>query len=225
VTAAAPSGNGNGASAAGRRRLVFWRHGQTAWNVEHRFQGSADVPLDDVGRAQAEKAARLLAGLGPDAIVASDLQRAADTAAALGAVTGLPVKTDARLRERSGGEWEGLTDSEIRERYPDRWAEWEPVGGETLAAVAERFSTAVMEAADRLSAGQVLVVVSHGSAIRAGIASLLDLPQPLWRRLESLSNCSWSVLREVPAGWRMSGWRLLEHNAGSLPEPVLSDDR
>ncbi|HEX3816048.1 MAG TPA: histidine phosphatase family protein [Mycobacteriales bacterium] len=221
VTPAGPSGNGSN----GRRRIVFWRHGQTSWNAEHRFQGAADVPLDDVGRTQAEQAARLLAGLRPHAIVASDLVRATETAAALGRVTGLPVSTDPRLRERSGGEWEGLTDVEIRERYPERWAVWEPVGGETLEEVATRFSAAVRDAAEQLGDGEVLVVVSHGSAIRAGIAALLELPEPLWRRLESLSNCAWSVLREVPAGWRMSGWRLLEHNAGSLPEPVLSDDR
>jgi probable phosphoglycerate mutase len=221
VSAPAPSGNGGN----GRRRIVFWRHGQTEWNAQHRFQGASDVPLDEVGHGQAERAARLLAGLRPHAIVSSDLVRATETAAPLSTLTGLPVATDVRLRERSGGEWEGLTDVEIRERYPERWAVWEPVGGETLEQVATRFSAAVRAAAGQLSDGEVLVVVSHGSAIRAGIAALLELPQPLWRRLESLANCSWSVLREVPAGWRMSGWRLLEHNSGSLPEPVLSDDR
>ena len=212
-------------SANGLRRVVFWRHGQTKWNVEHRFQGSSDVPLDSVGREQAAQAARLLAGLRPHAIVSSDLVRARQTAAPLSALTGLTVTTDVRLRERFGGEWEGLTDTEIRQRYPERWASWEPLGGETLAEVASRFATAVQENAEQLGPGEVLVVVSHGAAIRAGMAALLELPEPMWRRLESLSNCAWSVLREVPAGWQMRGWRLLEHNAGTLPEPVLSDDR
>jgi probable phosphoglycerate mutase len=208
-----------------QRRIVFWRHGQTVWNLEHRFQGSSDVPLDDVGRSQASRAAALLAGLRPHAIVSSDLVRAAETAAALSSITGLPVRTDARLRERFGGDWEGLTDAEIRERYPERWARWDPVGGEAMADVAARFAAAVGEAVESMDGGEVLVIVSHGAAIRAGIAQLLGLPEPLWRRLESLANCAWSVLREAPASWGMRGWRLLEHNAGTLPEPMLSDDR
>jgi len=207
------------------RRIVLWRHGQTEWNVEHRFQGRSDVPLDEVGQIQAKQAARLLAALRPTAIISSDLSRAAATAAGLASLTGLPVRTDPRLQERYGGAWEGLTDAEIRERFPATWAQWEPTGGEAMAVVADRFVAAVTEAVAELPAGEVLVVVSHGSAIRAGICALLGLPEPLWRRLESLSNCAWSVLREAPASWDMNGWRLLEHNAGTLPEPVLSDDR
>ena len=59
-----------------RRRVVLWRHGRTSWNAESRFQGTTDIPLDDVGVAQAERAARDLATLGPHRIVASDLDRA-----------------------------------------------------------------------------------------------------------------------------------------------------
>lgn len=212
-------------SLSGLRRIVLWRHGQTTWNVEHRFQGGSDVPLDEVGLVQAKQAARLLAGLRPSMIVSSDLSRAAETAAALGAITGLPVSTDPRLRERNGGEWEGLTDTEIRRRHPQRWANWDPAGGESLRVVADRFTAAVRDAVSALPAGEVLVVASHGAAIRVGICAMLGLPAPLWQRLESLSNCAWSVLRQAPANWTEDGWRLLEHNAGTLPEPVLSDDR
>ena len=70
-------------------RLIVWRHGNTDWNAANRVQGQTDVPLNELGRDQARAAAPLLAALRPDAIVASDLSRAAETAAALAALTGL----------------------------------------------------------------------------------------------------------------------------------------
>ncbi len=77
---------------------MLWRHGQTTWNVEHRFQGQTDIPLDETGEAQAEYTARRLATLRPDVIVASDLARAQQTAAPLGRLTGLKVVPDKDLR-------------------------------------------------------------------------------------------------------------------------------
>ena len=88
-------------------RLLPWRHGETEWNAAGRVQGQLDPELSDVGRAQAAVAAPRLAEQRPDAIVASDLRRAADTAAVLAALTGLEVTLDARLRERFHGEWQG----------------------------------------------------------------------------------------------------------------------
>ncbi|WP_067829488.1 histidine phosphatase family protein [Actinomadura kijaniata] len=205
----------------GKRRLVLWRHGQTSWNVERRFQGKTDIPLDDTGLDQAANAARLLAALRPTAILASPLQRAAATAQALAAVTGLPVDHDPDLMERDGGAWEGLTAREIRERYPEEHARWEPPGGETSAQVAKRVGTALERAAAALPPTGLLVVASHGAALRLGMSHMLGLPEEVWERLGGLSNCCWSVLAEMRDG----GWRLVEHNAGTLPEPVLSDDR
>jgi glucosyl-3-phosphoglycerate phosphatase len=201
-------------------RLVLWRHGQTQWNVDGRFQGQSDIPLDAVGEQQAERAARLLAGLRPDAIVSSDLVRAMATAAPLTRLTGLTVTTDKDLRERFGGLWEGLTDTEIRTRYPAEHAAWMPPGGESSAVVAERAGAALERIAAGMAPGTLVVVVSHGAAIRLGAARLLGFPEDLWGAVGPLANCAWSVL-----GRRRSRWRLLEHNAGTLPEPVLSDDR
>ncbi|RFS83248.1 histidine phosphatase family protein [Actinomadura spongiicola] len=205
----------------GRRRLVLWRHGQTTWNVEHRFQGKTDVPLDETGHRQARRAAALLAGLQPTALLSSPLRRAADTAKALADLTGLPIRYDKDLIERDGGVWEGLTGREIRERYPAEHAAWQPPGGETSAQVAKRVGTALERALDDLPPDGQLVVASHGAALRLGMSHLLRLPEETWERLGGLSNCSWSVITEMRDG----GWRLAEHNAGTLPEPVLSDDR
>ena len=127
--------------------MVLWRHGQTTWNAERRFQGQSDIPLDETGQAQAERAARLLAALRPDLIVSSDLSRAASTAAPLARLTGLEVMLDKDLRERHGGCWEGLTDTEIRERYPEAHATWTPPDGEPTVVVAERVAAALQRAA------------------------------------------------------------------------------
>ena len=204
---------------------MLWRHGQTVWNAEHRFQGQSDIPLDEVGQAQAGRAARLLAALRPDLIVASDLSRAAQTAAPLSRLTSLEVTLDKDLRERSGGRWEGLTDTEIRTRYPAEHASWTPPDGEPSAVVAERVAGALLRVAEAASGPAMTtglaVVVSHGAALRLGMSRLLGMPEDLFGVLGPLSNCSWSVL-----GRRHGRWRLVEHNAGTLPEPVvLSDDR
>jgi probable phosphoglycerate mutase len=201
-------------------RLVLWRHGQTVWNAEHRFQGQTDIDLDETGVAQAERAARLLAALRPAAIVSSDLRRAAATAAPLARLTGVEVSYDKELRERSGGLWEGLNDAEIRSRYPAEHAAWDPPEGETSLAVAQRACAAMERVADATEPGQLAVVVSHGAAIRLGLSLLLGLPEEAFHVLGGLSNCHWSLAQR-----RGRHWRLLEHNTGSLPEPVLSDDR
>jgi broad specificity phosphatase PhoE len=199
---------------------VLWRHGETLWNAERRFQGQTDIELDDTGRAQAERAARLLAGLRPDLIVSSDLSRATSTAAPLARLTGLTVTTDKDLRERHGGSWEGLTDAEIRTRYPDAHANWLPADGESAVAVADRVAAVLHRTAEALTDGGLAVVVSHGAAIRFGMSRLLGMPENLFGVLGPLSNCAWSMV-----GTRRDRWRILEHNAGTLPEPVLGDDR
>lgn len=201
------------------RRVVCLRHGQTLWNVEHRFQGHSDIPLDETGVAQAARATSLLAALRPSMIVSSDLQRAFDTASALGRLTGLDVTVDKDLRERGGGQWEGLTREEISQGWPREFTNWEAPGGEAVGDVADRVSSAVRRWAAEIDSDGLLVVASHGAAIRLGIAKLMNLPQELWPALGGLGNCSWSVLEEA-----RKGWRLLEHNAGTLPEPVSSDD-
>ncbi|HEY9289702.1 MAG TPA: histidine phosphatase family protein, partial [Microlunatus sp.] len=97
------------------QRLIIWRHGRTPWNATGRYQGQADIGLDDLGRRQADAAAKMIKELKPTAIIASDLSRAADTAAALARETGLEVSFDQRLREIHVGSWEGLTVEQAHE--------------------------------------------------------------------------------------------------------------
>jgi probable phosphoglycerate mutase len=212
------------------RRIVLWRHGRTSWNADRRFQGQTDISLDDVGREQAANAARLLTGLRPTAIISSDLERAADTAAELSTLTGIPVRIDVRLRETYAGDWEGMVWGDIESRYTDEMARWvsdpylRPGGGETRVEVADRMTAAISEALAELGPDGTLVVTTHGGAARAGLGALLELPPEHWSILGVLTNCAWSVLVENTSGYGQM-WRLQEYNAGTLPEPALGDDR
>ncbi|MCU0266580.1 MAG: histidine phosphatase family protein [Actinomycetia bacterium] len=207
---------------------MLWRHGRTAWNDTGRFQGHLDVALDDVGRGQAARAARVLAAFPPARVVTSDLGRAQETAAALACRTGLDPAVDPRLRETYGGEWQGRLVAEIAASDTERFLAWRagadvPAGGgETRSELADRAVAAVTAALADVPDGGVLVAVTHGGTARAAIGRMLALPVGSWTALGGLANCSWSVLEEsdVPAGWRLA-----EHNAGSVPEPVIGDDR
>ena len=145
--------------------ILLARHGETDWNREHRVQGHTDRPLNDTGRAQALALAESLAGEPLDAVYASDLGRAVDTARAVADPRGLPVTTLHDLREKNFGTWEGQTDEEILHRFPDasrgHWGD-----GETNEAMAGRVVAALRTIAERHPGGRVLVV-SHGGPLRA----------------------------------------------------------
>ncbi len=212
------------------RHIVFWRHGRTAWNAERRFQGQTDVPLDETGLTQAARAAKSLARMRPHRIISSDLSRARATAEALAGLTGLTVNEDIALRETFAGEWQGLTRTELEERFGAELADWSagsevrPGGGETRREVADRMVSSIDRALADVPPGQTLVVATHGGSARAAIGALLGLPIEHWAALGVLANCAWSVLEENGAE-RGPRWRLQEYNAGSLPVTALADDR
>lgn len=180
------------------------------------------MPLNALGRAQARRAARHLASLEPTEIWSSDLTRATVTAGYLARLTGLEVLEDKDLRERHGGAWEGLTIDEIRAKYPDDLAAWEPPGGETSEFVAERTAAALKRITDQAAPGSLVVAVGHGASLTWGMSRLLGLDE---RVTGGMGNCCWSLLSRRVGGTR---WRLLEFNVGALPEPVevaeLGDD-
>ena len=157
-------------------RVLLVRHGQSEWNAQGRWQGQADPPLSELGRAQARAAAHSLGAL--DAIFASDLQRATETAAIISAAIGVgPVIVDPDLREREAGEWSGLTRDEIHVRYPgylpdDRHRAFAPSSGtakrppgwEPDDALLERARRALVRIHETLQDGEALVV-THGGLI------------------------------------------------------------
>ena len=206
-------------------RVLFWRHGQTDWNIVNRFQGHSDIPLNNVGQYQAKHAASILVEMQPTKIISSDLSRARDTAQALGDLTNLKIEIDLDLRETNGGLWEGKTGAENRaEDFQNfvRWIDGEdnPAGttGEKRSDVANRAVGAIKRALGELD-NQLLVVTTHGGTARCVLGSLLNLPMANWGALGGLSNASWSILQTNPRGWH-----LVEHNAGSIPEVILGEE-
>lgn len=158
--------------------LCLVRHGQTNWNVEGRYQGQSDVPLNENGRDQARALARQLQECFFTAIYTSDLLRAKETAAILATSRGLSVMPDPRLREINQGEWEGQLVSVIKARYDDLWqqrsknpANVRPPGGETVGEVACRVYGVLDEIAARHTTGQVLIV-SHGLSLATAICRI-----------------------------------------------------
>ena len=193
--------------------------------MANKFQGHTDIPLNAVGEFQAQHAAPMLAAINPTMIIASDLMRAQSTAHELVKITGLEVLTDARLRETNCGNWEGLTGDEIRKVDLDNLRQWSMGGDNPAGGIGERRSevgargVAAINSALAGKDNQRLVVATHGGTARTIIGSYLDLPIPFWSRIGGLSNAQWSILEESP-----KGWLLVEHNAGSIPEPVMGEE-
>ena len=209
-------------------RVVLWRHGQTDWNVENRFQGHSDIPLNKVGQYQVTEAAKVLAALRPDRIISSDLIRAQATAAALAQLTDIKVEINPGIRETDGGLWEGKLASENRASHGELFASWyeggdEPAGvtGERRSDVAKRAVSVIEKETENFSG--TIVFVTHGGTVRSVLGLILNLPISKWGVIGGLSNACWSVL-ELTKHHTGSKWYLAEHNAGSLPEPVFGDD-
>ena len=166
------------------RRLVFMtRHGETDWNLEGRWQGHTDVPLNDKGRAQARAVAEALRDAGLAGLVSSDLSRARETAEIVGASLGLGVAyVDADLRERMFGVFEGLTRAECARLHPAAWRAWDeeqrPADGVELpSAVVARVTAAIGRAAERIAReGAPVLLVSHGGALRSVVHRATGLP-------------------------------------------------
>ena len=200
-------------------RIVAVRHGETDWNAQMRMQGQLDTVLSERGRWQASRVAQALAGEGIEAIFASDLARAFDTARAIAAVIDLPIDTDRGLRERGFGIFEGHTYAEIDARWPDEAARWRrhepafrPDGGESLIEFSARAVAAVTAIAER-SRGRTILVVSHGGVLDClyRAAAGLDLAAP---RTWELGNAAINRLLFTGERFTLVGWSDTAHLDG-----------
>ncbi len=166
--------------------IILIRHGETAWNAERRLQGHLDIPLNAEGERQAKRLAEALAPESIDLVVASDLQRARQTAQAVATPRKLSVHSDPGLRERCYGGFEGLLYSEIEQRFPAEFAAWQardidgtlPSGkncGETFREFYTRSTDAILALA-AAHPGRTVALVAHGGVLECAYRMALGLP-------------------------------------------------
>lgn len=192
-------------------RILAIRHGETAWNAEMRMQGQLDTPLSTVGRRQAERLAAAIGDESIDAIYASDLERAMQTALPLARAAGRSVVAEPGLRERAFGVFEGHLYAEIDRRWPEQAQRWRmrdpgfgPEGGESLYA----FNQRCIQTAERLvagHAGHTIVWVTHGGVLDClyRVVTRLALDAP---RTWSLENAAVNRLLYADQGLMLVGW-------------------
>jgi broad specificity phosphatase PhoE len=203
--------------------LIFMvRHGQTIWNVDKRFRGTIDVPLNEKGRRDAQRAAAHLAGAGLEAVYTSPLSRAREVADAIAGAARLSATADNDgLLNLDYGDWHGLTKEECAARHPEAWRLYRErpeqaycPGGEALAHAADRVVAALIGIARRHPDG-VAAAVSHGvmvrlAALRAGYASGGDWEIPLDTGSATAFNVVDGQLAVVTQSGQVGAGRLLD---------------
>ena len=205
-------------------RVHLVRHGRTASNRERRTMGWLDERIEP-GWVRAAAAVADVVGQEPvDWLVSSPLARALQTAAPLAARLGRRPVIDERFGELRVGQWEGYTEDEIADRWPEHWQRWrsEPhalklEGRETLADLNGRVAGALDELFAGLAEGGVAVVFTHDAVVRAAVAWALDTGPEIYRHVE-VANCSITTVGMV-AGVR----RLVQANQGAHLEGLALD--
>jgi probable phosphoglycerate mutase len=210
-------------------RVVAVRHGETSWNAELRMQGQLDTVLSARGRWQAQRAAEALTGSGIDAIIASDLARAFDTAQAIARQLGLDVGIDPGLRERCFGIFEGYSYNEIGARWPveaERWRHHDPDFGPDEGETLRAFDARSIATATRIAAahsGRSIAIVTHGGVLdclyRAAAGITLEAPRS-W----ALGNAAINRLLYTPRGFTLVGWSDTAHLDDETPLDDAGED-
>lgn len=168
-----------------RRRILLARHGQTEWNALGRLQGATDIPLNELGREQAQNLAAKLTGEPIAAIWSSDLSRARQTAEIVASARGLPGPlVEAELRERAFGVFEGLTRDECATQHPEAWQRWQaattaPPGGEDRGDAVARLRRALAKIAAATATSEPVLAVSHGGLMRLWLLEVLGPGVPM----------------------------------------------
>lgn len=178
--------------------LLLIRHGQTAYNAAKRWQGHLDIPLDDVGQAQAQALAARLAGWPGTAVYSSDLQRAAMTAGPLAQAWNVTPVYETAWRERHVGEFEGRATDELQAAYPDVFAQMRQgvidiPGGEKHEHLRERVAAAYQRVVEN-HPDEMVAIVSHGGTLNALVSHVLDIPHQ-YGRLSFHGNTGLTILR------------------------------
>lgn len=204
-------------------RLCIVRHGETAWNAEHRVQGQLDVPLNATGLAQAEAIGRALARERFDAIYSSDLARALQTARAVAQRRELEILQDRDLRERHYGVFQTLTYAEVKVRYPEdyaRFAARDPEfafrTGESLRDFSSR-SISVVRRITETHPRENILVVTHGGVLDELYRHLHGIAAGAPRDF-GIPNCG---INRVDAGaepWRIECWADIAHLESALDD-------
>jgi probable phosphoglycerate mutase len=186
--------------------ILLIRHGETAWNAVRRLQGHIDIPLNEEGLRQADALAQALANEPLNAVIASDLQRAMQTAEAVAGHHGLTVHTDEMLRERCYGVFEGMLYADISQIYPAEYAAWQARDVDAVMPpgerVAESFRQFYQRSIDGIARwavrhpGQTIVIVAHGGvlecAFRAATGRSLDSPRDFEVRNASINRFTYA---------------------------------
>lgn len=195
------------------KRVYIVRHGETDYNVEHRWQGQLDVPLNKAGKRQAKALAQHLADISVDAIFSSDLKRTMDTIRPYVKQNNLTITPEKRLREIHLGDFQGLKRHEIRELYPQEAMRWDNddsfviPNGESRQQVKRRILTFWQETTQRTDLEQIMMV-SHGGSIRILMHELF--PEVLERF--HFANTSITVLEcDEHANWKITALNTIPH--------------
>lgn len=196
-----------------RSRVLLIRHGITDWNSVGRFQGHADVPLNDTGLAQAARMATQVAGYQPTRLLSSDLGRARQTAEFVAAACRLPIEVDPRLREVNVGSWAGLDMETVGKQEADFWPALREgrdfrrsAEGETATQAGQRVALALLDQVEAAADDVVLAVVGHGLSLRVAALLLMGLDYSHARRFGGLTNCGWIDMRPGGEYWRMQAY-------------------
>jgi probable phosphoglycerate mutase len=194
------------------------RHGETVWNLEGRYQGHLDSPLTERGLVQAQALAERLARSPCVALYSSDLGRAAQTARLVAGKTGHPIVFDSRLRERALGVFEGLTRTQVQDRFPGEYHRLKAADldyvvpqGESARQRLDAVVACVEELALR-HAGQRVVLVTHGGVLSALFRHVLRIPPGAPRRF-GRANATWNVFAHVEGKWFVETWGDTSHLA------------